>query len=71
MAQVTLNLPDRVLVTGAAGGIGAAIVQRLSGAGVAVLGSDVVPAPQSFSGQEWIQANLGAAAGRGAVTSAI
>ncbi len=70
MPQATLTLPDRVLVTGAAGGIGAAIVRRLSAAGVAVLGTDVVPAPDDFPGRDWLQADLCTVEGRRLVTGA-
>jgi NAD(P)-dependent dehydrogenase (short-subunit alcohol dehydrogenase family) len=62
--QATLTLPDRVLVTGAAGGIGAAIVRRLATAGVSVLGTDVVPAPAGYPGRDWIRADLCTAEGR-------
>jgi len=81
-----LDLPARVLVTGAAGGIGAALVRRLLKAGVAVIATDRGKAPQdSFDwlasadarGQsavgrcQWIAADLATREGRDAVVHAV
>lgn len=59
--QTTQNY---VLVTGAAGGIGAGLVEALAGAGWAVLGTDHPSAPPSDHVrqrcQAWISADLGA-----------
>jgi len=61
MPAATLDLPSRVLVSGAAGGIGGAIARKLSDAGTAVLGTDRGPAPAGWSGP-WIAADLTEAA---------
>lgn len=57
MASAVLDLPARVLVSGAAGGIGGAIARRLQAAGTAVLGSDRGAAPTDWPGP-WIAADL-------------
>jgi len=81
-----LDLPARVLVTGAAGGIGSALVRRLLKAGVAVIATDRGEAPRNFfdglassddRGQsavarsQWIGADLATRAGRDAVVHAV
>lgn len=57
MPAWTLDLPTRVLVSGAAGGIGGAVARRLVAAGSAVLGTDRGAAPGGWSGP-WIAADL-------------
>lgn len=57
MASAVLDLPSRVLVSGAAGGIGGAVARRLQAAGTAVVGSDRQASPTAWPGQ-WITANL-------------
>ena len=72
MPQDVLDLPARVLVTGAAGGICAAVVARLLGAGVQVVATDLVSAPETMPPQnlpgpaacQWIGADLATSAGR-------
>ena len=79
MPQEVLDLPTRVLVTGAAGGIGAALVRRLVLAGVAVIGSDLGERPGSAGrlatdghvAQQWVRADLSLRAGRAALVEAI
>lgn len=80
-----LDLPARVLVTGAAGGIGAALVRRLITAGVAVIATDRGETPRDFfdglAGSDarrqlvvgrcqWIAADLSTREGRDAVVHA-
>ena len=55
-------MKDCAVVTGAAGGIGAAICARLSKAGIKVLGVDVVEPPRGSSLDEFVRADLAALA---------
>lgn len=71
MAQMQLDLPGRVLVSGAAGGIGGAIAAKLAAAGVDVIGTDLRPVPQDWQGGQWIEADLATDAGRTALIEAI
>lgn len=66
LAQEALELPTRVLVTGAAGGIGAAVVDRLLRAGVRVTATDLggPPASAHLNGCHWIHADLATTGGR-------
>jgi len=57
MPIAALDLPSRVLVSGAAGGIGGAIARRLVASGTAVVGSDRGAAPAGWSAP-WIGADL-------------
>lgn len=57
MPTFALDLPSRVLVSGAAGGIGGAIASRLDHAGTRVIGTDRGTAPAGWAGQ-WISADL-------------
>lgn len=70
MPTAMLDLPERVLVTGAAGGIGAAIVFQLATSGVSVVATDLTAAPAEHSAKTWIQADLSTAEGRAAVVQA-
>lgn len=58
MAEAVLNLPHRILVTGAAGGIGSAIVRKLSDGGVAAIGTDRIAAPPDLPNARWIEADV-------------
>lgn len=75
MPQEALDLPARVLVTGAAGAIGAALVQRLVRAGTVVIATDLGDAPggapDGDRAQHWVRADLGDRAGREAVVDAV
>lgn len=74
MAQEALDLPDCVLVTGAAGGIGAALVDRLLKAGTKVIATDLaIPSVPSTVTElaalgnpacTWISADLATTLGR-------
>lgn len=66
MPTASLDLPSRVLVSGAAGGIGGAIARKLADAGTTVLGSDRGPAPSGWSAP-WITGDLTDSAGYGQV----
>jgi NAD(P)-dependent dehydrogenase (short-subunit alcohol dehydrogenase family) len=57
MPASALDLPDRVIVSGAAGGIGSAVARKLASAGTAVIGTDRDPAPSGWMG-DWIAADL-------------
>lgn len=57
MPGVTFDLPQRIFVGGAAGGIGGAIARRLVAAGSQVVGSDLKSAPGEWRGP-WISADL-------------
>jgi len=57
MPSATLDLPSRVLVSGAAGGIGGAAARKLQDAGAAVVGTDRGAAPIGWPGP-WIAADL-------------
>ena len=74
MPHEELQLPARVLVTGAAGGIGAALVGRLTRAGVEVIATDRCEEPsralQGSGAGRWIRADVGARAGREALVEA-
>jgi D-sorbitol dehydrogenase (acceptor) len=66
VAQARLDLPARVLVSGAAGGIGGAIARQLAKAGCEVVGTDRGPRPHGFAGA-WTSADIASAAGREAI----
>lgn len=68
MAHATLDLPGRVLVCGAAGGIGGAVARRLADAGAAVAGTDRGERPGGFEG-DWIAADLVTGEGREAIVA--
>jgi NAD(P)-dependent dehydrogenase (short-subunit alcohol dehydrogenase family) len=78
MPQEVFDLPERVLVTGAAGGIGAVVVQRLSQAGVEVIATDLGALPPDAlhrsadsPPRRWISADLATHAGRDALVAAV
>jgi NAD(P)-dependent dehydrogenase (short-subunit alcohol dehydrogenase family) len=50
--------PRFAVVTGAAGGIGQAIVQEFAANGYTVIGTDLVPAPESLGAHHYFQADL-------------
>lgn len=62
----TTTLPARVLVVGAAGGIGRAVAEALLRAGVSVLGSDRAARPEGLA-CDWVEADITAAGGRDAI----
>jgi NAD(P)-dependent dehydrogenase (short-subunit alcohol dehydrogenase family) len=72
---LSLTLPRRVLVTGAAGGIGAACVRHLSGAGADVLATDMRPpsdaALMTLPGVRWLAADLCHAEDRARLAAAV
>lgn len=57
MPSSALDLPARVLVSGAAGGIGSAVSRQLTKAGTIVVGSDRDAAPGTWRGP-WLAADL-------------
>ncbi len=71
MASTTFTLPDRVLVTGAAGGIGSALVARLASQGVEVHATDRSPAPAGSPAANWIDADLATQSGRRAAVDGV
>ena len=70
MPSVSIALPARVLVSGAAGGIGGAVARKLAAAGTEVVGTDLGPAPPGWS-TPWISADLGTATAPRTVGEAI
>ena len=66
MPAATLQLPPRVLVSGAAGGIGGAVATKLVAAGCAVFGTDRGAAPAGWAGG-WAAADLADASGHAAI----
>ena len=46
------------LVTGAAGCVGQAFLERLGLVGARVVGLDISPPPKSFRGSEWIRVDI-------------
>ena len=67
MPAAVLDLPERVLVSGAAGGIGGALTSKLSEAGVDVIGTDLRPSPSEWDGVDWIEADISTEAGRNTI----
>lgn len=63
MASASLELPHRVIVGGAAGGIGGAVSRKLRDAGVSVVGTDRGQRPDGWKGS-WITADIADEAGR-------
>jgi 3-oxoacyl-[acyl-carrier protein] reductase len=65
----------RVLVTGAAGGIGSSVVRKLVDAGATVFGTDAVPSPEIFgcdvSSEQEVSLAFSAAASSGPVTDVV
>lgn len=72
MPAEALDLPLCVVVTGAGGGIGSALVARLLAAGVSVLASDLgcPPAALKHPLLAWVTADLSTPAGRQALVEA-
>lgn len=70
MPSATLELPNRVLVSGAAGGIGGAVARRLGEAGVDLIGQDRRTAPDGWHGQ-WIAADLADTGSHGSIAAAV
>lgn len=60
----------RVLLTGAGGGIGQAMAQRLREAGATVLGVGRRPAPTAWPAGLWLQADITSADGQALITQA-
>ncbi|QQR38421.1 SDR family NAD(P)-dependent oxidoreductase [Devosia rhizoryzae] len=69
MGGFTLDLPRSVLVSGAAGGIGGALVDKLVASGSEVIGTDRHPAPPHWRGQHWLTADIGSKSGRDAIVA--
>jgi NAD(P)-dependent dehydrogenase (short-subunit alcohol dehydrogenase family) len=67
--QYLTTLPSRVLVVGAAGGIGRAVADALLAAGVSVLGTDRRERPDDLA-CDWVAADIATAAGRAAIVEA-
>ena len=69
MPAAVLNLPERVLISGAAGGIGGALASKLSEAGADVIGTDLRATPGQWNGVDWIEADISTEAGRSAIVA--
>lgn len=69
MPQAVLDLPSRVLVSGAAGGIGGAVAHKLADAGTAVVGTDRGVQPPGWRAA-WITADLADDAGPARIAEA-
>lgn len=70
MPQAALDLPPRVLISGAAGGIGGAIARKLQTSGTEVIGSDRGHAPAGW-GAEWITADIAAPSGHQTIADGV
>lgn len=70
MPQAALDLPQRVLVSGAAGGIGGAVARKLQRSGSLVIGSDRQHAPDGWDA-EWIAADIAAPSGHQAIADGV
>lgn len=70
MPQAALDLPQRVLVSGAAGGIGGAIARKLQTSGAEVIGTDRSQTPDGWTGG-WIAADIGAPSGHQAIADGV
>lgn len=70
MSAHILDLPASVLVVGAAGGIGSALVQGLNKAGTSVTGVDYVEQPANLGCAAWITVDLSTPDGAEAVAEA-
>lgn len=70
MPSAALDLPERVLVSGAVGGIGGAVAASLRQAGCAVVGTDRGAAPASWDG-DWIAADLAETSSYDAIAGAV
>ena len=71
MPRSSLRLPSRVLVTGAAGGIGQALVRQLADGSVAVVGTDRCDRPHDTAANHWVRADLASADGRSGLVVAV
>lgn len=60
-----------VLVTGAAGAIGAAVARRLHRDGASVIGTDLGPRPLDLPVADWLAADIAVEQGRAAVAAAL
>ena len=69
--RYSVDLPDRVLVTGAAGAIGSAIVARLAADGVEVIATDIARRPAGSRAAAWVEADLASARERAALVAGI
>ena len=70
MPATKLDLPERALVVGAAGGIGGAVARHLVDAGTEVVGTDLGPAPDTWRGK-WVTADISATAGHAAIADGV
>ena len=55
-----------VVITGAAGGVGQALVDEFRGSGWRVIGTDVENRPEQLVVDDWVQGDLSATSTRGA-----
>ncbi|MCR6670747.1 MAG: SDR family NAD(P)-dependent oxidoreductase [Devosia ginsengisoli] len=71
MASIEMKIARRVLISGAAGGIGGTLAQKLVAAGSSVIGTDRRAPADDWSGQPWLIADVGTSAGREVIANGI
>lgn len=71
MASITLEVAQRVLISGAAGGIGGALARRLAEAGSHVIGTDRHRVPEHWPGENWLTADIASKSGRQAIVDSV
>src|SRR5690606_31705744 len=70
MPQAALDLPQRVLIAGAAGGIGGGIARKLRASGTEVIGTDRGQSPPGWDG-DWITADIAEPSGHEAIAHGV